>query len=238
MKAEKVLCLQGNQIYKRKCPHKQTFIFCTYESQLTFIVENLTFFSVLRHSQYFALRKNTKMKSCISWDLAISHFGSGLGSTFPFSPLLTYNLMSNTVTSLNSIHKPVGEQFYTFLYIHLPPHFVTCHWSWRNNFAAFVKKKDHFSAPVAICKRKISNLQGKILQSVQLLISAFFFSVNFIQLASLINSFHKYFIQISDYRREQAVWVWDIWLSFSLVSVENTIQSLGIVIPSPAAAPN
>ena len=79
---------------------------------------------------------------------------------------------------------------------------MTCHWSWRNNFPAFVKKKDHFSAPVAICKRKISNLQGKILQSVQLLISAFFFSVNFIQLASFIELFPKYFIQISDYQGE------------------------------------
>ena len=200
--------------------------------------------SVLRNGQYiyFTLRKKSRKRRacCISWTLNISHFGSGLRSTFPFSPLLTYNLVSNTVTSLNSIHKPVGSvsNFIHFLYIQLPPHFVTCHWSWRNNFAAFVKKKDHFSAPVAICKRKISNLQGKILQSVQLLISAFFFSVNFIQLASLINSFHKYFIHISDYRREQAVWVWDIWLSFSLVSVENTIQSLGIVIPSPAARPN
>ena len=129
-----------------------------------------------------------------------------------FFPLLTSNFMSNNVTSLNTIHKPVGEQFHTISYIHVSPHFMTCHWSWRNNFAAFVKKKDHFSAPVAICKRKISNLQGKILQSVQLLISAFFFSVNFIQLASFIEF---YFPNISFRtpitRESRALGVWDIW---------------------------
>ena len=112
---------------------------------------------------------------------------------------------------------------------------MTCHWSWRNNFAAFVKKKDHFSAPVAICKRKISNLQGKILQSVQLLISAFFFSVNFIQLASFIWLISQIFHSNLRLRGESSKSVWDIWLSFSLVSVANTIQSLGIVTLSPSA---
>ena len=163
--------------------------------------------------------------------LIFTILAQGSVSTFPWSWL---PISCRTLSQVSIQFTSQATILYNFN-IHIPPHFMTCHWSWRNNFPAFVKKKDHFSAPVAICKRKISNLQGKILQSVQLLISAFFFSVNFIQLASFIEF---YFPNISFRtpitRESRALGVWDIWLSFSLMSVENTIQSLGIVTPLTA----
>ena len=113
--------------------------------------------------------------------LKLTFLAQGLKKRFFL--LFTLNLMSNTVSSLNTIHKLV----YNYEHIHVPPVFYDMSLVLTKQFScAFVKKKDNFSAPVAICKRKISNLQGKILQSVQLLIFAFFL---FCQLYSIIPSF-------------------------------------------------